>query len=473
LRAVGPYRVGPLLGRGGMSEVYEARDEQGRAVALKLVRPGEGDYGARLVQEARVLAGLSHPGLVRLLDAGTVGDRGFLVMELVRGPTLAELAADTRMPPVEVAELGAQVADALAYVHARGVVHRDLKPSNILVGEDRRARIADFGVSRLLDASTITVAGTTLGTVAYMAPEQLEGRRVGPPADVWSLGLVLLECLLGQRVYAGSPAEVVARRLAGPVPLPADLPVPWRLVLEGMLDHRADSRLDAQQVAALLAAAPFGEPWAPGAAGSTVGHDLTALAPEATATAILAPDAARHAVARRRPRPAVGPALVVAVAAIVAALLGAGAVVLARDLHATGAGNRGAATTTAPTTTTVPLGQGALASLAGDLASAQANGAIDPALASHVDGEAQQAAADARAGNAAGAAPLLQQASAALARGARDGAVDPDTATNLQHDLTALAGALGVAATSGAPPAPTPTTAGGHGKPKAGGGDGG
>jgi hypothetical protein len=458
-----------------MSEVYEARDARGRTVALKLVRPGEVESAERLVQEARVLAGLSHPGLVQLLDAGTVDDRGYLVMELVRGPTLATLTAQARLAPAEAAELGSQVADALAYVHDHGVVHRDLKPSNILVGEDRRARIGDFGVSRLLDASTITVAGTTLGTVAYMAPEQLEGRRVGPAADIWSLGLVLLECLVGGRVFEGTPAEVVARRLAGPVPMPADLPVPWRLVLEGMLDHRPEMRLGAHQVTALLASGPFAEPWAPRPAGPAVAHDLTALAPDAAATALLA-DATRLAGPgairrRRRPRAALG--AVIVVAALVAAALGAGAVVLARDLHSTGsgAGHRGsAATTTAPTTTTAPLGQGALDTLNADLASAQSDGTIDPALASQLGSQAQQAAADARAGNTAGATSLLRQASAALTHGAHDGAVDADTASTLQGDLTTLAGALGVASASSATTAP-PTT-GGHGNGKGGGGGG-
>ncbi|HUO48865.1 MAG TPA: serine/threonine-protein kinase [Acidimicrobiales bacterium] len=496
-REIGPYRLGPLLGRGGMSEVYEAVDGRtGAPVALKLVQAGDAALTTRLVQEGRVLARLSHPGLVALLDAGAVDERGYLVMELVRGGTLAAMATGP-LPPARVAALGAQVADALAYVHAQGVVHRDLKPSNILVGEDGRARIGDFGVSRLLDASTITVAGTTLGTVAYMAPEQLEGQRVGAPADVWSLGLVLLECLQGHRVYRGPPAEVVARRLAAPVPLPADLPVPWRLLLEGMVDHRASHRLTAHQVEALLTSGPFDEPWAgTGAAGAGAGreadpdsavvvpvpaghgddtwspaHDLTALAPNA-ATALLAPDATRPRQVpatghRRRLWIAAG----LCAAAVAAGALGAGGVVAVHDLrggHPPGQAGRlrGAATTTVPpttttlpTTTTVPAGQSALDALTTDLAGAESAGGIDPALAGQVSADAQRAVADAQSGDSAGASGMLRQATSLVTRGARDATVDLGTASTIEDDLSTLDSALGLDTSAAVPPpTPSPTT---------------
>jgi len=112
-------------------------------------------------------------------------------------------------------------------------VHRDVKPANILIGADGLARLTDFGIARLVDTSTLTLTGTMLGTATYMAPEQLENHAVGPSADVWSLGIVLLECLTGERVYAGTPSEVLARRMAGPVTLPDGLPVPWKLLLTG------------------------------------------------------------------------------------------------------------------------------------------------------------------------------------------------------------------------------------------------
>ena len=258
----GRYRLGALLGQGGMSDVYAATDERrGTAVAVKVVRSADPELGRRLTQEVRVLERVAHPGLVRLLDAGLADGHTYLVMELVAGSTLDGVLRDGPLGRGAHATLGAEMADTLAYVHAQGIVHRDVKPSNILVMPDGQARLGDFGIARLLDASTLTLAGTTLGTAAYMAPEQLEDHQVGPNADIWSLGMVLLECLTGHRVYEGSPGEIVARRLSGPVPLPFDLPVVWRLLLTGMLDHRPDQRLDGAAVAALLATAPFRSPW--------------------------------------------------------------------------------------------------------------------------------------------------------------------------------------------------------------------
>ena len=214
-------------------------------------------------------------------------------MELIDGSTLAAALRQGSLSPERTAAIGATLAEALASVHDHAIVHRDVKPSNILMTADGEARLGDFGIARLLDASTLTVAGTTLGTAAYMAPEQLEDHQVGPGADIWSLGMVLLECLTGHRTYEGSPSEVVARRLAGPVPLPADLPVPWKLLLSGMLDHRPDQRLGGDEVAALLRTTPFRAPWACSRSpvtdrmAPTVPNDLTALAPGAGATAIL------------------------------------------------------------------------------------------------------------------------------------------------------------------------------------------
>jgi len=282
----GRYVLGPLVGQGGMSDVHRATDQEtGQEVAVKLVRSDDPELARRLAMEARVHQGMENPGLIKLLHSGLVDRQPFLVMEYVEGTTLAAALRQEPLSARLTARLGSMVGDALAYMHTRGIVHRDVKPSNIMLAADGRALLGDFGIARLLDSTAHTLEGTTLGTVAYMAPEQLEDHQVGPAADVWSLGIVLLECLTGRPVFSGTSSEILARRLAGPVPLPRDLPVPWRILLTGMLDHGPEQRLTAGQVASLLLAPPFAVPWSPPGRSEgesraiTAPHDLTALAP--------------------------------------------------------------------------------------------------------------------------------------------------------------------------------------------------
>ena len=191
----GRYELVRHIARGGMADVYEADDRQlQRAVAIKVFRAGATADRARFDAEVVVLAALNHPGLVQVYDAGEHEGDAFVVLDLVDGPTLAaRLASGGPVPPAAAAEVGAQVADALAYVHDQGVVHRDVTPANVLCSPDGRALLADFGIARLIDTSRVTAAATTVGTAAYMAPEQVQGLDVTPAADVYSLGLVLLE----------------------------------------------------------------------------------------------------------------------------------------------------------------------------------------------------------------------------------------------------------------------------------------
>jgi hypothetical protein len=185
------YRVDDEIGRGGMAVVYAGSDERfDRPVALKVLAAhlaGDPEFRERFLREARIASRLEHPHLVRVYDITEVGDLPAIVMELVTGGTLA----GGRLTLTQAA----QVADALAYAHAHGVVHRDLKPANLLLAADGTVKITDFGIARAVEETMVTQVGTVLGTLRYLSPEQAAGHRVGPPADVYSLGVVLDELL--------------------------------------------------------------------------------------------------------------------------------------------------------------------------------------------------------------------------------------------------------------------------------------
>lgn len=225
----GRYHVESMLGKGGMAKVYAAQDVRlGRTVAVKIFRP-EADAADRLArrrfdEEARLLANLNHPNLVPVYDAGTDGARAFLVMQLVNGPSLRGILGRGPIPPAVVIRLGAQLASTLAYVHSRGVLHRDVKPSNVLLGERGKPYLTDFGLARLIGAGGITRSGEMVGTAAYLSPEQVRGDHVGPVADVYSLGLVLLECVTGKIEYRGTEMESALARLSRQPRIPAEVP---------------------------------------------------------------------------------------------------------------------------------------------------------------------------------------------------------------------------------------------------------
>ncbi|WP_322412021.1 serine/threonine-protein kinase [Microbacterium invictum] len=258
------YRLGALIGEGGMARVYRADDVLlGRTVAVKLLRPGvEGSASPeRARAEVAALAALSHPGLVMLLDARLEpGKPEYLVMEFVDGRTLAAALSSGPLPATEVAALAAELAEALHVVHAAGVVHRDLKPANILVTPSPlphrlfRAKLADFGIAYLLDSARITTPGMVIGTASYLAPEQVRGDDPAPPADVYALGLVLIEALTGRRAFpASSAAEAALARLGGPPRIPDDIAPGWRALLARMTDLEPGSRPTALEVAVAAA----------------------------------------------------------------------------------------------------------------------------------------------------------------------------------------------------------------------------
>jgi serine/threonine protein kinase len=239
-----------------MGEVYRAHDRVlGRSVAVKLMRSvvGDGAERARFTDEARALARLSHPGLVTMLDAATADDEPYLVMELINGPSLTECCRGVALEPARVAVIGAQLADALHHAHEAGVVHRDLKPDNVLLAADDRALLTDFGIARLMsDTTRHTVTGVTLGTAAYLAPEQVCGGKVTPATDVYALGLVLLEALTGERAYQGLPIEAALARLTTPPTIPDTVPSSWHGLLRSMTALEPAERPSSDEVALSL-----------------------------------------------------------------------------------------------------------------------------------------------------------------------------------------------------------------------------
>ncbi|MDT8914514.1 protein kinase domain-containing protein [Amycolatopsis sp. PS_44_ISF1] len=249
----GRYELGERLGEGATARVHRAHDRVlNRTVAVKLFHPGTVELGRdRRAQEVQALQALRHPGLVRLYAAGTDEGHAYLVMQLAEGPNLASRLRGGPLPAGEVTELGAQLAEALAHVHAHHVTHRDLKPANILL-TGGQALIADFGVARLVDATRVTASGATVGTAAYLAPEQVLGEHPGAPADVYALGLVLLECLTGAREYEGTPAESAVVRLHRQPHVPDDLPEGLASTLRAMTAREPEQRPTAAAVTRAL-----------------------------------------------------------------------------------------------------------------------------------------------------------------------------------------------------------------------------
>jgi serine/threonine protein kinase len=336
----GRYELGARLGQGGMADVYRGTDRVlGRPVAVKVLRESADEESdrARFVVEARTLARLSHPGLVTVLDAGiglraedagphTVAmptDRPFLVMELVDGPTLAQVLADGPLEPVELRSIGTRLAQALAYVHSRGIVHRDVKPGNVLLDAARSVKLTDFGIVRLLgDNARYTQTGQMIGTAAYLAPEQVTGGPVTSATDVYALGLLLLEAATGRRQYPGTALESALARLHQPPRIPDALPAAWRELLGRMTAIDPGARPDAAEVAEQLSA-PTGAP-TPTAVGRVPDTPTATLSlPAHRAPGSPSPLRTRARNRRRRLRDLPRPVLVLGAPAALAGLVAA------------------------------------------------------------------------------------------------------------------------------------------------------
>lgn len=265
-RLGGRYRLLDEIGRGSMGTVHRARDEfLGRDVAVKLIEPPVVDAEAlrRDEDEVKVLARLNHHGLVTLFDAGSdLSDaqrpRIYLVMELIDGPDLRDRLGQGSLSSADVAQIGYDLAMALGYVHDHGVVHRDVKPANIMMfdyGHDAarvRAKLTDFGIAMLMEAP-LGGDGSFIGTAAYVSPEQAKGEPLGPASDIYSLGLVLLECLTGMRSFPGDPLPSALARLLRAPDIPADLDPQWLRLLAAMTATDPAARPTAREAATALA----------------------------------------------------------------------------------------------------------------------------------------------------------------------------------------------------------------------------
>ena len=256
------YRLTAQVGRGATSIVYRGVDEVlGRSVAVKVFDGPRSELNnpERQLAEMRALAAVDHPNLVTVYDAHVAdGDDEptYLILELVAGTTLSALLADGPLPPRRVAEIGVALAGALSAVHAASVVHRDVKPGNVLLTTSGTVKLGDFGLARILDnAAEITTGGEVMGTAAYLSPEQVASAAVLFPSDVYSLGLVLLECLTGHREYDGDPATAALARLLRRPAVPDFLPAPWPQLLTDMTDPDPLRRPTIVSVLAILDAA--------------------------------------------------------------------------------------------------------------------------------------------------------------------------------------------------------------------------
>jgi eukaryotic-like serine/threonine-protein kinase len=265
-QALGHYRIEAKLGEGGMGVVYRAFDTHlDRPVAIKILRADattSPERKRRFVQEAKAASALNHPNIVHIYDISSSGAMDFIAMEFVAGKTLDQFIGKSGMPLKDTLKYSIQIADALARAHSAGIVHRDLKPANIIVGEDGRVKLLDFGLAKLTetagdpDSATATMTspegprteeGTIVGTVAYMSPEQAEGKKVDARSDIFSFGSVLYEMITGRRPFEGANRISILSAILHKEPQPLgelapDLPAEFEKIVSRCLRKDPDRR---------------------------------------------------------------------------------------------------------------------------------------------------------------------------------------------------------------------------------------
>jgi tRNA A-37 threonylcarbamoyl transferase component Bud32 len=351
----GRYRVGRLLARGGMAEVYDGFDTRlGRPVAVKILRPAMAvrpEVRRRFEDEARAAARLSHPNVVAVFDTGEDEGEPWIVMECLSGETLAHkmAAADGPLPLDWTLRMAGDVLGALSAAHAAGIIHRDVKPGNILFSDEGCAKVGDFGIAKSVEnMGDATTAGLLLGTPRYLAPERIEGRSSTAATDIYSMGVILYEALSGQPAFAGDTPVSTAYNVQHTPPPPLaqlrpDLPAPVVAAVERAMERDPAERFStaAELGAALRDARP-------------VVTDDTEMIDLRDPTVVLAPDptaaAGGQAVGRLGPRVAsrLSPRLIVVLVAAALIVLLLALLAAQSHSHSTNTAGSTASTTAAP-----------------------------------------------------------------------------------------------------------------------------
>ena len=333
---IGKYRIVRQLGVGGMAHVYEAQDELiGRTVALKvLVLPSiiseseRLDMVRRFEREARSAGKLAHPNIVTIYEVGSANGMHYIAMEFMHGKTARELLNEEgRIPPDRVLSIVKQVASALDYAHARGVIHRDVKPDNIALLEDGIVKLTDFGIARLANDLVRTQAGIMVGSPAYMSPEQIVGDEVDGRSDVFSLGVTTYELLTGSKPFEASTITAVMHKIIYEQPAPAEAlsPAVERVLRKAMEKEPARRYQSARALAEDLGLAMLTS----GAQGDTdIFHARPHSAPEVEKTVITAPEASLPEPRKKR---RVGWLVGAVSAVVIVAAVGAWAVLSGND----------------------------------------------------------------------------------------------------------------------------------------------
>jgi len=297
----GRYQLVEVVGRGGMGEVWAARDLRlGRDVAVKVLSPqmaAPADVRERFESEARAAARLNHPNVVSVYDSGEHDGLPYLVMELLPGRTLADELAAGPLPPERVRAIGTQILAALGASHRAGILHRDIKPGNVLLAIDGTVKVGDFGIAKSVDGLDLTTAGMIVGTVAYLAPERLEGQPATPQSDLYAVGVVLYEALTGRAPYRADTPLGLIRAIDAHAPVPLVEAAPGvDAALVGTVE-RAMAKDPARRfsTAAVMAAALRSDP-----------AETVAMAPPAATVAVAVPIPNTEATTVRSPEPAQG-----------------------------------------------------------------------------------------------------------------------------------------------------------------------